>query len=543
MIEADALERAREHFRLRAWGEAYARLSAVDHESPLEPDDLERMATAAYLVGRDAESGDIWARAHQAFLGRGDPARAARCAFWLGYGLLDKGESARGGGWIARAHRLLGDARDCVEQGYLLLPQAIQCLAEGDGIRSYATFSRAGEIGERFGDPNLVALARHGQGRALIRLGRIAEGVVLLDEAMVAVTAGEVSPMVAGDVYCGVLSACHEIFDLRRAQEWTAALTRWCASQPDLVPYRGQCLIRRAEIMQLRGAWPEAMHEAHLACERLSRPPGQPGLGAAFYQQAELHRLRGEFAEAEEAYRQAGLWGRKPEPGLSQLRLAQGRVDAAATTIRRVLDEAHDRRTRSPVLGAYVEIMLAAGDVAAARGAAGELSETAAVLGSPLLRAVSAHADGAILLAEGRAGAALPMLRQAWTAWQEIDAPYEAARARVLIALACRALGEEDASRMELEAAGSVFLQLGAGPDLARVDRLSGKPAPRAAGLSPREVQVLRLLATGMTNRAIAAELSISDKTVARHVSNLFVKLGLSTRAAATAYACRHGLA
>lgn len=396
---------------------------------------------------------------------------------------------------------------------------------------------------DRFRDTDLVAMACHGRGRALIRLGKTAEGVALLDEAMVAVTADEVSPLVAGDIYCSVIEACDEIFDVRRAQEWTSALTHWCASQPDLVPYRGQCLIRRAELMQLHGAWPAAMDEAERACERLSEPLGQAAIGAAFYQRAELLRLRGEFAKAEDAYRQANQHGRRPQPGLSQLRLAQGEVDAAAAAIRRVVEDAKDRRIRSKVLAAYVEIMGAAHDVPAARAAADELSEIAAVLDSVFLRAASAHASGAVLLAEGDARAALDILQQAGTIWHALDAPYEGARTRVLMALASRQLGDDDSADLELEAARQAFKQLGAAPDLARTQDLAQRKAPEASGgLSAREVQVLRLLATGKTNRAIADELFISEKTVARHVSNIFTKLGLSSRAAATAYAFKHHL-
>jgi DNA-binding NarL/FixJ family response regulator len=543
MPTTDALARGRESSTRRAWSEAYAQLSAADREAPLEPADLERLATAAYLSGKDSD--DIWARAHQGFLERGDREQGARCAFWLAFGLLDRGDLARSGGWLSRAQRLLDEGKcDCVLRGYLLLPVALRQIFEGDAAASYKTFVEAGEIGDRFRDTDLCSVARHGRGRALIRLGKTAEGVALLDEAMVAVTAGEVSPLVAGDIYCSVIEACHEIFDLRRAQEWTSALTNWCASQPDLVPYRGQCLIRRAELMQLHGAWPAAMDEAQRACEQLAQPPGQAAIGAAFYQRAELFRLRGELAKAEEAYRQANQHGRRPQPGLSQLRLAQGDVDTAAAAIRHVVEDAKERRSRSRLLAAFVEIMLTAPDVPAARAAANELSEIAAALDSLFLRAAAAHAVGAVLLAEGDARAASAALHGGMDAWQELGVPYEEARTRVLIALACRKLGDDDSAAMEFDAAIQVFNQLGAGPDLARTQALAKRGAPEAVGgLSTREVEVLRLVATGKTNRAIAAELFISEKTVARHVSNIFTKLGLSSRAAATAYAYQHHLA
>ncbi|MFW6202069.1 MAG: LuxR C-terminal-related transcriptional regulator [Gemmatimonadota bacterium] len=546
MSRSESLTQGRDCFARQAWAEARAHLAAAadaaDH--PLEPEDLERLATAAYLTGRDEESVEAWTRTHHAHLERDETERAARCAFWLGLLLMDLGESARGGGWLARAGRLLdqGD-HDCVERGYLRVPVALRRLGGGDPAGAYEAFGESAEIAERFGDPDLIALARLGRGQALVRLGEIEEGVTLLDEAMVAVEAGDVSPIVVGIVYCAVISICQEIFDVRRAQEWTAVLSDWCESQPDLVPYRGQCMVRRAELMQLRGEWPDAIDEAERACEWLTGPPAHPAAGAAFYQRAELHRLRGELDEAEETYRRASEWGRKPQPGLALLRLAQGRLDAATAAIRRVLDEARDPVARSRVLPAYVEIMLAADETEAARTAADELAGLAHEFSAPLLEVYAARARGSVLLAAEDARAALDALRPAWTALQSLDAPYEAARVRTLIGLAYRALGDDDSAEMELDAARSAYRRLGAAPDLERLESLVGRAGSGARhGLTPRELEVLRLVAAGKTNRAIAEELYISERTVERHVSNIFGKLRVSSRSAATAWAYEHEL-
>jgi len=541
---ANPLERGREALRKQAWSTAFSDLSAADREGELEPTDLQGLALAAYLNGKEAYGAEILARAHQRFLSEGDAPAAARCAFWLAFALLNDGEFAQAGGWLARAGRLLADGQsDCVEQGLLMIPAGIRALREGDHATAYAAFVEAGAIGERFADNDLMTLARHGQGRALIRRGETARGISLLDEAMIAVTAGEVSPMVAGGVYCSVIEACSEIFDMRRAHEWTSALERWCDAQPETVPFRGHCLVRRAEILQLQGAWADAMEQAKQACVRLSQPTPKPGVGAAYYRVGELHRLRGEFAAAEDWYRQANQREQMPQPGLAQLRLAQGQIDAAETAIRHVADEVREDGSRSRVLDAYVEIAVAVNDIPAARRAADELSQIAARFNSQLLNAVSARANGAVLLAEKDARGALASLRQALAVWRELEAPYQAAQVQVLIALACRVQGNESTAEMELHAARSVFEQLGAAPDLDRVDALLNGVGPKAEGpLTGRELEVLRQVASGLTNREIAAKLSISEKTVARHVSNIFIKLDLSSRAAATAYAYRHRL-
>ena len=474
MIRVETLDRGRESYRRQHWTDVYAEFSAADRESPLEAEDLERLATSAYLLGKDAESTDLWVRAHQEFLTRNLPQRAASSALWLAFGLVARGEMAPAGGWVARAGRLLEGVEDCAEKGFLLAQTAIPIMFGGDPAAAYPMLEKAAEIGDRFRDPNVATLARLGQGECRIRLGEPAAAMKLFDEVMVAVTAGEVSPVLTGLVYCGVITACNTTFDLRRAQEWTAALTRWCDSQSGLVAYRGVCLVHRAEILQLKGAWPSAADEAQQACERLSNPPpGHASAGSAFYRRGELHRLRGEFAEAEEAYRQASQAGRKPDPGLAQLRLAQGQVEVAAAAIRRVAEEARDPQARSRLLPACVEILLAAGDVAAARSGAEELSEIAAALDAPFVRALSAQAKGAVLLAEGDTRNALASLREAATGWRELEVPYEAARVHVLVGLACRRLGDEETARMEFDAARRIFQNLGATPDLDNVEQLS----------------------------------------------------------------------
>jgi DNA-binding CsgD family transcriptional regulator len=538
------LARGRRHSGNRAWADAFQSLAHADKEAPLGAEDLELLATSAYLIGQDGVFLDALDRAHGAYISAGETKCAARCAFWLGLTLLLMGETGRGTGWLASARRLVEGAKaDCAERGYLLLPTAEQLLGADDYDAAHATATEAVEIGERFGEADLVSCARHLQGRALMGRGRVEEGLALLDEAMMAVTAGELSPLMTGLIYCSVIDACQQVYALARAWEWTSALTQWCEAQPQMVAFTGTCLVHRAEIMQLHGAWRAAIEEARRACERHSQGIEQQPPAAAFYQQAEVHRLRGESEAANAAYRNASQRGCDPQPGLALLRMAQGRTDVAAAAIRRAVSAATGQLQRTRLLPAYVEIMLAVSDIGNAKSASRELVDIAESFDTSVLRAIAAHAQGAVELAEGDAQAALGSLRRAFEAWRQVKAPYESARVRVLMGMACRAFGDDEGARLELDAARDVFEQLGAEPDLARVDSLrKGTALGHSHRLTPREVQVLRLVAAGKTNKAIAAELFLSEKTVDRHASNIFNKLGVPSRAAATAYAYEHKL-
>ncbi len=532
-----AVEAGRAAFLRREWRTAYDELAAAADEV-LVLDDLERLATAAHLIGSD-DTADRWARAHQACLQAGEPSRAARCAFWLAYGLAVTGEYARSNGWFGRAHELVDQlGAECAELGYLLLPPAIAC-CEDDPSAALEGFEAASEIAARFADPDLGAMADMGCGQALIGLGSPANARARLDAALVAVTIGEVSPIVTGIVLCGAIDACHTGLEIRRAAEWTGVLSRWCDEQPDLAPFRGQCLVHRSEVMQLRGDWAAAATEAERACELLA---GAPAVGEALYRRAELHRMQGELTDAEELYRAALVAGREPQPGLALLRVAQGDLAAADAAIRRVLVETSGPGHRARVLGPYVEIMLATGDVETASRAADELVGIAQAIGTDYAVAVSAQATGAVHLASEHPDEALKTLRTAWRLWRTLHAPYEAAEARRLIGHACQALGDADTAAMELDAARLAFDALGAHREAALVAESVSTVEPDVGGLSGREIEVIALVAKGRSNREIAAELVISEHTVARHVQNIFAKLGVNSRAAAGSFAYEHGL-
>ena len=534
----DELLQARDAFNRRDWALAFDRLRG---SGDLSPEDTMALATSAYLLGNVDEAVRALQAGYQDRIRNGDSLGAVRFASWLGLLLNVRGEVAVGGGWVARAQRLLDtEPEDIVERGYLLAHEFYQHLGRGDFARAGETAVHIVETGRRFSEPDLIAQGLMCQGRMTIYSGRVPEGLALLDEAMVGISAGEVSPIIAGMVYCSMIEACQEVSDFSRAASWTSALTRWCEAQPGLVPYTGQCSLHRGQIMRLRGAYDEALAEFALAQRRYQLEGTAAPAALALTEQGDVLRIRGKLDEAEEAYRQAAEFGFEPQPGLALSWLARGRTTAAVTAIHRLLAEAGGPVQRSRLLPAAVEILVAAQLLDEARRRSDELSEIASAFGISALWAMTAYAYAAVELASGETEDALGHGRESGRLWSDIGSPYEASRARVLVARALRELGDEDSATAELAVAGHGFADVGAAPGVQQVDKLLGRARP--GGLTEREIEVLRLVAAGRSNPDIAHALVLSPKTVERHLSNIFTKLDVPSRTAAAAYAHEHGL-
>lgn len=524
----------------QSWSKIYQGLK--ERQETLKSEELYQLALAAYLTGKDDECIDVLARAHHQCLENEEIRQALRHAFWIGMLLMFKGERARGSGWFSRAQRLAEEHRyEGSENGLLLIPVGLGFLGAGNAELAYTNFKKAHEAGKGYDDPDLATLSLLGQGQAMIKLGHISDGIALLDESMIAVESANICPLAVGIVYCAVIETCQMIFDIRRAQEWTAVLTQWCESQPDLIPFRGQCMIRRSQIMHLHGEWSEALEEMQRACQMLSKPPGEPAAGEAYYLLAEIFRLRGDFQQAEKLYAEGNKWGREPQPGLALLRLAQNEKDMAIKSIENALAEAKNPLQRIKMLPVYIEIMLAHHKVAEARSAVEELNLVAEEYGAPLLQAIAAYCRGAVFLKAGNPDAAIKAFRMSLNCWNGLHAPYETAAVRLLLGAAYREQGDEDTAIMEFMAAQWVFKELAARPALEKVEALlKVKNGLDLHGLTLRELQVLRLVSEGETNKAIADKLFISDRTVERHLSNIFNKLHVNARAEAIAFAYKH---
>ncbi|WP_255444052.1 helix-turn-helix transcriptional regulator [Robiginitalea sp. SC105] len=525
------------------WTDIYTRLSKAEPAS-LGPESHVDLALAAYLTGRDDESFGFMERAHRCYLESGQSKYAVRCCFWLGLMLMNNGEMARSNGWMTRGQRLMdtGAEQDQPERGLFIIPKALGSLANGHSEEARKLFEQAAVIGENFCDPDLLVLSHLGQGQALIQVGEVQSGIELLDESMVAINTDEIFPVVKGIVYCAVIETCSKVWDISRAQEWTAALTKWCNSQPDLVPFKGQCLARRGEIMQFQGDWHRALREIGDACKLLSRYRSAAA-GEAFYRKAELHRLLGAYKDAEACYNESANWGRKPQPGLALLRLAQGDEQGAIRAVRTALKESGDPVQRMQLLPAVIQIMVAGGALEEAFGVLEELCEIANRTNVPFLQAKAAYSSGLVRYAEKNYTRSIEHSREAMKHLNRLYIPYHYARIRELKGQAYRELDDGENAALELSAAKWLFEQLKAKPDLERIaPMLRSARVHHTQGLTLRELQVLRLVASGKTNKSVARELFISERTVDRHVSNIFDKLGVSSRVSATVLAIKNKL-
>jgi DNA-binding NarL/FixJ family response regulator len=534
----DVLRQAREAYERGDWVLA---LDQLHRAGELGPEDSMALATSAYLLGNVDETVRALQAGYQDRIRNEDVQGAARFACWLGLVLNLRGEVAVGGGWIARAQRLLEtEPEDVVERGYLLINEFFQHLGRGDFARAGETAVRIVATGRHFTDHDLIAFGLLSQGRMMIYSGQVPEGLALLDEAMVEISTAEVSPIIAGMVYCAMIEACQELSDFSRAASWTTALTTWCDMQPGLVPFTGQCSLHRGQIMRLRGAYDEALAEFDLAQQRYQVEGTPAPAGQALTEQGDVQRIRGRFDEAEAAYQKAAEFGHEPQPGLALLWLARGRTTAAISAIKRLLAEAQGPVQRSWMLPAAVEVLVSAGVVDQARQHSDELTGIASSFGNAALQAMAKYAAATVNLAAGATEDALSDAREASRLWSEVGSPYESARARVLVARALRELGDEDSANTEFAVARQIFAEVGAAPATHELDRFLGRTRP--GGLTEREVEVLRLVAAGRSNHEIAGVLVLSQKTVERHLSNIFTKLDVPSRTAAAAYAHEHGL-
>ena len=445
---ASHLGHARELHKQSPWAEACEEFAAADRADQLEADDLERYAEAAQILGRGAEAIQLLRRAFNLRIEAGEVDPAITSAFWLFQALIINAEFARARGWAAQVRRSMPD----VDNGWFLFTEAYFLIAAGDYDQAAQLLARAADLGSRRRETDLIAFATTVWGRALIKAGRLEEGLSRLDEAMLPVVERDTSPRATSMMYCSAIATCHEAREFGRAHEWTDALGAWLDSLPRLGgAYFGNCRIYRAYLMCLRGSWQEALQEVAFVCDDLSGNYGQLVAGHAHYQLAEIHRLLGHHPEAEASYRQAAALGGQTQPGLSLLRLTQGEVDKALLGIRRALAETPGQLERLDLLTAAVTVMLAAGEIDAARQATAELAAIAAVYTTPGVQAELAAARGAVALSDGDPATALPLLRNAARSWREIDAPHAVATVSVLIGLACRAVGDEDAAEVELE--------------------------------------------------------------------------------------------
>lgn len=507
----------------------------------LAPDELDELGLAAWLIGREQDCEQAWIDAQQAHLTLGDADAAMRCVFWLGFTLFEGGNPVKGGAWMSRLFELHAGHPSARADAIVAACELFRAYSEGRLEDSLTRGETAVALARETGEAELEVLTTMGLGRALVHSGRLAEGFARMDAVMLAITTGVASDRVAGPAFCAVIASCLDRWDVERAQVWIRDLNDWCDAQQGLSPFRGDCSVNRAAVMRLGGEWEEAEAMLTELCEHARR---RETLENAFYWLGDLRRLTGRADEADAAYHHAAELGREVQPGLGLLRRDTGHPGAARAGVSRALESSPPPGTRAELLAAQVDLETDGADLDVAQRASAGLRKLGDALDTPYLRALADRATAQVMIASDAADQALPLLRASWSTWRQLDAGYDAAITRIHLGRASRALGDEDAAQLEFDAARTALTALGAVPDLARLERIAGQAdAVRDdGGLSRRELEVLRLIARGESNRQIAADLFLSERTVARHVSNILTKLGLPNRTAATNFAFEHGL-
>lgn len=532
------LDRARAAYAERQWAQARERYMAARASAPLSAEDMAAFSDAAWWEGAIDQSLSACEEAYRLYL-HGDeprPRPAAMLALDIGFSWYLRGEESMGSGWISRAQRLLEDETECVEHGYLRAMAVDEALGAGDFEAAIAAARAVAAVGARHGDDTLCSYALVGEGVALVKQGHVREGLAALDEAMLPVVAGRVRPTWAGNIYCRLMSVCHELADLRRSQQWTDATARWCEGFSNAVMFLGVCRVHRAQLLQVHGDWTRAEDEIVQVCRHLETM-NVGAVGLALYELGEVRRMRGDLPAAAAAYAQAHEHGIDPHPGLALVWVAEGDPSAALDALKACDARTGDPLAKTRLWEALVEAAVAAGDLATARSAAGALEEAAGTYASPGLLAAAAESRGRVCLTAGDVAGATEALRSACRRWQDLMAPYRVARTRLALAEALQRNGDERGASLEREAAAGALAKLGV-----TAPAPPGRPAALPDGITRREVEVLALVAQGLTNREVAGALVVSERTVARHLANLYTKIGVTTRTAAATYAHRHGL-
>jgi DNA-binding NarL/FixJ family response regulator len=535
--DPERLRAAHEAYKRRDWAAAYRGYGDLYGTVSLTGEELYLFAHAAWWLGHIREMLRLCEESHATFLAEGRVERAAMVALETAFQWFLCGKPELGSGWLSRARRLLESLPQCLGHAWLVELEANERAAAGDIEGALAGARRLQDFAVQLDEPALTSFGLALEGRLMVRRGDVERGFGLLDEAMLAVLAGRIAPAEAGNLYCQMMSICHDVADFRRAQHWTEIVERWCDGLSGAPMFLGICRVHQSQLLRMRGEWTTAAELAAAAARDLAELNVEAAAEAQ-YEMAQCHRLRGSWDKARACYDAAAALGRSPHPGLALLELAQGRKEQAHEALSRCLAAEADPFRRARLLVAQVEVACRRGDDDTAAAAAAAMEDIAGTYSTDGFRAWAAQVRGMVLICSGQSREAVAPLRSALATSTALGSRFEAANLHSLLGRALATIGDESAAQAQLEAARSAYAELGVAPV---VPWLADTPAESApGGLTTREAEVLGAIADGLTNRQVAAHLVISEKTVARHLANVYTKLGVANRTAAAAWAHQH---